>query len=1407
MTTSTPQPAYSGAFNFAFVAFTQGSGQIDAGNISVVQNAPGNNGNNVVLTLDGHSEFFALDHGRIDNSNRGDYHIRAGGATNDAVNGVFIATVASNGVDWGFNDEMEYGTASIGYRDDQSLFVSVNNSRGSEYNTNISAAYFDFTKYTGAWVRNDGRGVVSAGANKDKIHVTKNADNTYTVTIDGVNSAEDGVLLVTGGENKAQYAAARALSDGSGWVIGVHNNAADGWAYENEDFGFTYLPKGDTKSTFGRVLSDGSTPVANGDFTLTKLGTGEYKLIVAGHTPADGALVLSAEGLDGANMDNVVSYAPSADGLGWIIQTRDFPTGQLEDAGLYTVPEGLEHMLDAVDPAFIGKSIDQIIASYENAQDNNVLVEAHRSNYFENGKIVRPENSMPAIDHAISLGADILELDFRRTSDGHWVVMHDDSVNRTTNGSGNVGNMTLAQIRALNLKNEGTGALTDEKVPTAEEVFAAVKGKAMIDMDKVPVSRFAELSALAVEAGVADQLIFKAAINNDADIAAVRAALDASAPGTHFMALLSPNTTPEFAAKVFAAIHPDAAEFQVNPPADGWSDEPGPFFTDEMKAVFAEYDVRMFMNIEFAGQGNGDGSMSGGRGDFVALTRPDLAYGYWVSQGVSILQTDELHIAVNYLNTFGYRTPVNGDGGTPGNDILVGTDAADEIHGGAGDDVIQGLGGSDKLYGDAGNDQILGWNDDDVIDGGDGDDVLIGNEGDDQVNGGDGADLIDGGEGDDVLTGGKGSDSYVYAAGYGSDTIVEAGGQSGDRDQLFLDDAARGDVVIHRHGSDIELQIGGETVTLKDQLAGGGVDVISFADGTTLIGDQIGAAAVNRGPVVTSPATATGNEDAPITGQILASDADGDQLTFALKNGFGPAHGIVSLDATGQWNYVPATNYNGSDSFTVVVIDGHGGTVEQVITLSVSPANDAPVVTAPAPATGDEDMPITGQVVASDTDGDQLSYLVKDGFGPAHGAVSLNAATGQWTYAPAANYNGSDSFTVVVSDGHGGTVEQVIGLTVTPANDGPVVTSPTTATGGEDTQITGQIVASDTDGDQLSYLVKDGFGPAHGAVLLDAATGQWTYDPTANYNGADHFTVIVSDGHGGTVEQVIDLTVTPVNDGPVAVDDIGSATESQTKLFDLAANDQDIDGNPLSLSGFTVEDVNGIALSPDAAKAAFAIVDGKLSFTPGSLFEGLNDGDTATVTLSYTVSDGTHTDTCSFTLTVNGEGEEQNVINGTPTSDVLLGTDGDDAIAAYAGADYVFARDGADVIDGGEGNDYIFGGVGNDVINGGEGSDTLFGDAGNDVLIGDKGNDRLTGGAGADTFMFRAGFGHDTIMDFGADDAIDLSTAEFSDFADLADHLADTALGTVLTLDDHSTLTLLNVDKAHLTADNFHFSA
>lgn len=148
---------------------------------------------------------------------------------------------------------------------------------------------------------------------------------------------------------------------------------------------------------------------------------------------------------------------------------------------------------------------------------------------------------------------------------------------------------------------------------------------------------------------------------------------------------------------------------------------------------------------------------------------------------------------------------------------------------------------------------------------------------------------------------------------------------------------------------------------------------------------------------------------------------------------------------------------------------------------------------------------------------------------------------------------------------------------------------------------------------------------------------------------------------------------------------------------------------------------------------------------------------------------------------------------------VFIGTDGTDVLQGGRRDDYMFGRDGADLLSGGDGNDRLLGGDGDDV---------LLGGGGNDMLVGDKGDDMLTGSSGADIFLFRAGYGHDTVTDFGAGgdhDVINIAKSEFADFAALSHSLTDTDIGVLLTLHDGSTLTLSHVTMANLSANDFRF--
>ena len=174
-----------------------------------------------------------------------------------------------------------------------------------------------------------------------------------------------------------------------------------------------------------------------------------------------------------------------------------------------------------------------------------------------------------------------------------------------------------------------------------------------------------------------------------------------------------------------------------------------------------------------------------------------------------------------------------------------------------------------------------------------------------------------------------------------------------------------------------------------------------------------------------------------------------------------------------------------------------------------------------------------------------------------HGTVAL--AAGTITYTPAANYNGPASFQYTLSDGQGGSDTGLVSLTVTPVNDAPLAVDDDAGSTAEDTpkQISAASLLandSDADGNTLSVSAVSATANTHGTVSL--AAGTITYTPAANYNGPASFKYTLSDGQGGSDTGLVSLTVTPVNDAPVAVDDQASVAEdSSGNAIAVLAND------------------------------------------------------------------------------------------------------------------------------------------------------------------------------------------------------------------------------------------------------------
>ncbi|HWU86634.1 MAG TPA: Ig-like domain-containing protein, partial [Kofleriaceae bacterium] len=257
-------------------------------------------------------------------------------------------------------------------------------------------------------------------------------------------------------------------------------------------------------------------------------------------------------------------------------------------------------------------------------------------------------------------------------------------------------------------------------------------------------------------------------------------------------------------------------------------------------------------------------------------------------------------------------------------------------------------------------------------------------------------------------------------------------------------------------------------------------------------------------------------------------------------------------------------------------------------------------------------------LLANDTDVDGPSLSITAVGNPTHGTVTLSGGIVRFT--PAADYNGPASFEYTLSDGATPplTATGLVSITVTPVNDPPVAGNDT-ATTAEDTPLvisTAALLANDTDVDGPSLSISAVGGAINGTVSLSGGTV--TFTPNANFFGTASFTYTVTDGTA-IATGVVTVTVTPVDDAPVAVDDVASVQADTSLVIShavLLANDTDIDGPALSI--VAVQNPSNGTVSLGATT---------ITFTPSAGFIGAASFD-------YVVSDGTLTDVGTVAVTV-----------------------------------------------------------------------------------------------------------------------------------------------------------------------------
>jgi VCBS repeat-containing protein len=746
------------------------------------------------------------------------------------------------------------------------------------------------------------------------------------------------------------------------------------------------------------------------------------------------------------------------------------------------------------------------------------------------------------------------------------------------------------------------------------------------------------------------------------------------------------------------------------------------------------------------------------------------------------------------------------------------------------------------LFGTNGQDFIIGYQTDDIWGYG-GDDLVDAGDGNDTIHGGGGNDIIDGGGGNDTLDGGadtdtvnfanaigtygfqlNGSDILVTGASEGTDTVLDTvelfqfGGQIFTRaglmpiinkppvaetDDFSTDEnsAVSGSVLANDRDPEghtlVVFAVDGASSNVGKQiaLASGALLTVS-ADGSMTynpngafeslyigqtatdgfsytVSDDVQSATatvtvtvngINDAPVAQN-GMVSGDEDTTISGQLTATDIDGNPLTYSIASQ--PQHGTIVVNPDWTFNYTPVGNFYGPDSFTYKANDGLADSNTATVVLTVNPVNHAPVAFS-GEMTDNEDAVFQVPLGAFDVEGDSLTYTVVTQ--PTHGFVTIDGATA--TYVPTQpNFNGVERFAFKVNDGVADSNIATMTMNIAPANDLPLPV-PVKLTTDEDVAVSGQFSATDVDGDNLTYTIAH--QPLHGVVTHDGASANFSYTPNPDFNGSDVFSYFVSDGTASML-QTVTIDVNPVNDPAVISGPSGSVTE---------------DGRLTATGQLTVTD-------PDTGEASFrtdpvAGLYGNLAITDAGAWtytlnnglpavQALNTGQSLIDQLTVRSFDGSF---ASLQITINGVNDaitgtgNGGIVNGTSGNDIIIPLAGPNIVNASAGDDTIKAtlNDGNDLYNGGTGIDAVdyseltspvmtiltpFGGLatgsqsGIDVLTsienviGSKAADTIVGNAVANLLAGGPGNDRLTGGAGPDAFAFaKPTDGFDTITDF-----------------------------------------------------------
>jgi uncharacterized repeat protein (TIGR03803 family)/VCBS repeat-containing protein len=367
------------------------------------------------------------------------------------------------------------------------------------------------------------------------------------------------------------------------------------------------------------------------------------------------------------------------------------------------------------------------------------------------------------------------------------------------------------------------------------------------------------------------------------------------------------------------------------------------------------------------------------------------------------------------------------------------------------------------------------------------------------------------------------------------------------------------------------------------------------------------------------------------TGTIFRMTADGTVTlvhTFQGPEGARPFGGLVE----GIDGNLYGTAY-----------DGGGHNLGVVFKLSLPQAQDGTLNAV-------EDTSADGTFVASDPNAAPLTFTIVSN-GSKGTATLTNATTGAFTYTPNANQTGADSFTFRANNGTIDTNVATIDVSIESVNDAPVAQAGTVTTD-EDIAAIGTLAATDVDSASLTYSIVTN-GSKGSAVVTSAATGAFQYTPNANASGTDSFTYKTSDGAVESNTATIAVTITAVNDAPIAVDGTTTVAAGASVAGALAASD--VENSSLTYA-IVNNGTKGTAAIVNAATGAYTYSANAGSSGTDSFTFKANDGstDSNTATVTVTITAGQCAADISTTVTVSMQSAKLNRKTGRYTQTITL---------------------------------------------------------------------------------------------------------------------------------------------------------